>query len=125
MWARDGAYDDGKTMEGLVLITFAETRMENTSASGGCLRVFPLLHLISLKSCRSTAGLVNVYDGSDAFSSSTTIHPKPLKTLQHLTTSISTLRFNHDSQLLAVASKVTKDQLRLVSTAFSGFSQVF
>lgn len=78
----------------------------------------------------SKSGLVNVY-GEDASipianspspSSST---PKPQKTLQNLTTSISTLRFNHDSQLLAMASSVKKDQMRLVHlpslTAFSNW----
>jgi U3 small nucleolar RNA-associated protein 18 len=40
--------------------------------------------------------------------------PKPLKSIGNLTTSISTVWFNHDSQLLAVASKTNKDQMRLV-----------
>jgi hypothetical protein len=73
--------------------------------------------------CSSRSGLVSVY-GEDASMSVpmpsqpsatiTTSTPKPLKTLQNLTTSISTLRFNHDSQLLAIASNVKKDQMRLV-----------
>jgi hypothetical protein len=47
-------------------------------------------------------------------SSSRTDKPRPLKAIGNLTTPISTLRFNHDSQLLAMASSAKKDQMRLV-----------
>ena len=40
--------------------------------------------------------------------------PKLIKALGHLTTPISTLRFNHDAQILAMASKDKKDAMRLV-----------
>lgn len=73
---------------------------------------------------RSSSGFVNVY-GSDSFaiprnaeestfSSSGTEQPKLAKALGHLTTPISTLRFNHDAQILAMASKEKKDAMRLV-----------
>jgi hypothetical protein len=69
---------------------------------------------------------VNVYgsdsfavpSGSSTFSSSNVnpnAPPKPIKTIGNLTTAISTLRFNHDAQVLAVASKEKKDAMRLVS----------
>ncbi|KAH9947370.1 WD40 repeat-like protein [Amylocystis lapponica] len=58
-------------------------------------------------------GLVNVY-GPDGVSSSGSNRPKPLKTIGNLTTSITSLRFNHDSQLLAVASNTKKDQMRMI-----------
>ena len=62
----------------------------------------------------SKSGIVNVY-GSNASSSWTNNdRPKPLKTIANLTTSISAVQFNHDSQLLAIASKTQKDQMRLV-----------
>jgi len=61
----------------------------------------------------SKMGLVNVY-GNDAMSTYGDAAPKELKTLGNLTTSISTLRYNHDSQLLAMASDDKKDQMRLV-----------
>ncbi|KAI0825295.1 WD40-repeat-containing domain protein [Trametes gibbosa] len=71
----------------------------------------------------SRMGIVNVY-GSDAASSGAE-RPKPLKALGNLTTSITSLRFNHDSQLLAMASNVKKDQMRMVHlpslTAFSNW----
>jgi len=62
---------------------------------------------------RSKSGIVNVY-GPDASSWSKSDRPKPLKAIGNLTTSISAIRFNHDSQLLAIASKTQKDQMRLV-----------
>ena len=73
----------------------------------------------------STSGYVNVYD-SDSFSvhhdnfrtSSVSGTPKLVKALGHLTTPISTLRFNHDAQMLAMASKDKKDAMRLVGHCF-------
>lgn len=59
----------------------------------------------------SNIGLVNVYNARSLGGDS---KPKPLKTLGNLTTNISCLRYNHDSQLLAMASNVKRDQLRLV-----------
>ncbi|KAJ6460371.1 WD40-repeat-containing domain protein [Mycena vitilis] len=76
----------------------------------------------------SNTGLVNVY-GSDSFqhgdTASFAAQPKPVKTIGHLTTAISTLRFNHDAQVMAVASREKKDALRLIHlptlTAFSNW----
>ncbi|KAF4623295.1 hypothetical protein D9613_001406 [Agrocybe pediades] len=72
----------------------------------------------------STSGFVNVY-GSDSFavplysedstfSSFATERPKLRKALGQLTTPVSTLKFNHDGQVLAMASKDKKDSMRLV-----------
>ncbi|KAJ6570248.1 WD40-repeat-containing domain protein [Mycena vulgaris] len=76
----------------------------------------------------SNTGLVNVY-GSDSFkheeNASFAVQPKPLKTIGHLTTAISTLRFNHDAQIMAVASREKKDSMRLIHlptlTSFSNW----
>lgn len=62
---------------------------------------------------------MNVY-GSDALAPSpnraaTSSNPKPLKTLGQLVTSITSLRFNRDGQILAMASREKKDALRLVT----------
>ena len=73
----------------------------------------------------SSSGFVNVYDSDsfavhrdDNFYSSngtyTSGAPKLVKALGHLTTPISTLKFNHDAQILAMASKDKKDAMRLV-----------
>lgn len=59
----------------------------------------------------SNIGLVNVYNARSLGGDS---KPKPLKTIGNLTTNISCLRYNHDAQLLAIASDVKRDQLRLV-----------
>ncbi|KAG0283877.1 U3 snoRNP protein [Linnemannia gamsii] len=58
----------------------------------------------------SRSGVVNVYDRTCL----TTRAPKPLRAIGNLTTSIHTMQFNHDSQILAISSKARKDQLRLV-----------
>lgn len=62
---------------------------------------------------RSKTGLVNLY-GSDSMATGALGIPKPLKAIGNLTTSISTMRFNHDAQILALASRTKKDQLKLV-----------
>jgi len=70
----------------------------------------------------SSFGILNIYDGP---SMTTSENPKPLKSLGNLTTTISTIRFNADSQLLAMASNTKKDQMRLIHlpslTAFSNW----
>lgn len=58
---------------------------------------------------------MNVY-GADAVSSLASNTPKPLKSIGNLTTSITSMRFNPDSQLLALASNTKKDQMRMVQT---------
>lgn len=37
---------------------------------------------------------------------------KPLKTVLNLTTSIDTLAFNHDCQMMVMASRLKRDALR-------------
>ncbi|KAJ7590580.1 WD40-repeat-containing domain protein [Mycena floridula] len=76
----------------------------------------------------SNIGLVNVYAAdSFAVSSSDTFstQPTPLKTVENLTTGISTLRFNHDGQILAMASREKKDAAKLIHlpslTAFTNW----
>jgi U3 small nucleolar RNA-associated protein 18 len=84
----------------------------------GCDNLLLCSFISCLKPSRSNTGLVNVY-GSDSFrhedAASFAVQPKPVKTIGHLTTAISTLRFNHDAQVMAVASREKKDAMRLVS----------
>jgi U3 small nucleolar RNA-associated protein 18 len=73
--------------------------------------------LICINMCSVTSsksGIVNVYGSNASSSWSNSDRPKPLKSIGNLTTSISAVQFNHDSQLLAIASKTQKDQMRLV-----------
>ncbi|ORZ13860.1 WD40-repeat-containing domain protein [Lobosporangium transversale] len=58
----------------------------------------------------SKSGIVNIYDRTCL----TTRNPKALRAIGNLTTAIHTMRFNHDSQILAISSKGRKDQLRLI-----------
>ena len=84
----------------------------------------------TLISPRSNTGFVNVY-GSDSFAplsssilgsdtSNTRISPKPIKQVANLTTAISTVKFNYDAQLMAIASQERKDAMRLVSNRVLG-----
>ncbi|KAG6919717.1 hypothetical protein DXG01_002663 [Tephrocybe rancida] len=65
----------------------------------------------------SNTGFVNVY-GADSFATGdlNMANPKPRKSIANLTTSISAIRFNHDAQLMAVASQEKKDAMRLIHT---------
>jgi len=77
----------------------------------------------------SNTGFVNVY-GSDAFATPNSMtatgnNPKPVKSIGNLTTAISTLKFNHDTQIMAMASQEKKDAMRLIHlpslTSFSNW----
>ncbi|GMM37137.1 Utp18 protein [Saccharomycopsis crataegensis] len=59
----------------------------------------------------SNNGIVNVYD---RLKQSNTHQRKPMGTIESLVTSISSLVFNVDGQLLCIASRAKKDSLRLV-----------
>ncbi|KAG6818729.1 hypothetical protein H0H93_002438 [Arthromyces matolae] len=64
----------------------------------------------------SNSGFVNVY-GADSFACSRDLPtPKPLKSVANLTTAISSIRFNHDAQLMAIASQEKKDSMRVIHT---------
>lgn len=68
----------------------------------------------------SASGVVNIYDRRVSFGGKgpgalgTATDPKPVKTVESLVTSISTLEFSRDGQVLCIASKNKKDALRLV-----------
>lgn len=83
-------------------------------------------HLLSFKKVRSNrwlaigseSGFVNIYD---RYSDSSI----PIATLDQLTTTISCLQFSPDGQILCIASRASKDALRLVhlptATVFSNW----
>ncbi|CAO3608688.1 unnamed protein product [Cunninghamella echinulata] len=60
----------------------------------------------------STSGIVNIYDESAL--TKTIERPQPYKTITNLTTQISKLHFNFDSQILVATSSSKRDQLKLV-----------
>lgn len=57
----------------------------------------------------SASGVVNVYDNAGL-----TAPAKPRKALMQLTTQVDSLRFNPDSQILAMASRDVRDELKFV-----------
>ncbi|KAI5950154.1 UTP18 [Candida jiufengensis] len=59
----------------------------------------------------SNNGYINLYD-RNIFTD--TANPKPYKTIENLVTSISSLVFNPDGQLLCIASRAKRDALKLV-----------
>lgn len=69
-------------------------------------------------------GIVNVYNGASARSETA---PTPLFTINNLTTSVSSIAFNHDAQILAICSNIKKAQCRLVhmrsQTVFKNFPE--
>lgn len=71
---------------------------------------FLLVYIIHIS---SNAGVVNVYSTTDPeYMHSHT--PHPVSTFMNLTTAITELHFNHDSQLLTLSSHRVKDALRVV-----------
>ncbi|RZF34083.1 hypothetical protein LSTR_LSTR011653 [Laodelphax striatellus] len=63
-----------------------------------------------LLACGSGSGVVNVYNAKEALATSS---PTPLKTFMNLTTRVTSLKFNHTSQLLAMASDKSDHSLKL------------
>ncbi|KAK4047869.1 U3 snoRNP protein [Microbotryomycetes sp. JL221] len=61
----------------------------------------------------SSTGIVNLYNPQSELPSAGS-ERKAFKAIGNLTTSVSSMCFNHDSQLLALASRTNKDQLKLV-----------
>lgn len=59
----------------------------------------------------SRQGVVNIYDLRQSF---TTRTPKPLKAIMNLTTSISSIKFNATSEIMAMSSNCIKDAVRMV-----------
>lgn len=69
----------------------------------------------------SASGIVNVYNSEEFIGGKR----KPLKTVDNLTTQVDFMKFNHDSQVLAILSTMKKNSLKLVHipslTVFSGW----
>ncbi|KAL1674847.1 hypothetical protein EV122DRAFT_293173 [Schizophyllum commune] len=68
----------------------------------------------------SSSGLINLYSPSSLGEAMSAGSPKPVKTIESLTTPISLLRFNADASMLALASKDTSGKtsvgMRLFNT---------
>ncbi|OQR93305.1 U3 small nucleolar RNA-associated protein 18 [Thraustotheca clavata] len=57
------------------------------------------------------SGVVNIYDPSTIRHG---VAPKPTKSMMQLTTAVTSLKFNGDSQILSMVTKETKDTLKMV-----------
>ncbi|KAG2460914.1 UTP18 protein, partial [Polypterus senegalus] len=72
--------------------------------------------------CGSSSGVVNVYTHDACLSKS---NPKPLKAIMNLVTSATSLVFNPQTEILAIASDLADDAVKLVHipsfTVFSNF----
>lgn len=58
----------------------------------------------------SDSGIVNIYNREEFLGGKR----KPIKTIENLTTKVDFLKFNADSQILAICSSMKKDSLKLV-----------
>ena len=65
--------------------------------------------------CGSSSGIVNIYETESLINESS---PAPVKYISNLTTSISSLTFNHSSEVLAIASDVNSNAFKLVSYCY-------
>ncbi|KAM4530788.1 U3 small nucleolar RNA-associated protein 18 homolog [Odontesthes bonariensis] len=72
--------------------------------------------------CGSQSGVVNIYSQEACLNST---NPKPLKAVMNLLTTATSLAFNPSSEILAIASRVEDEAVRLVHlsslTVFSNF----
>uniref|UniRef100_A0A6I8REC9 U3 small nucleolar RNA-associated protein 18 homolog n=1 Tax=Xenopus tropicalis TaxID=8364 RepID=A0A6I8REC9_XENTR len=71
-------------------------------------------------SCGSNSGVVNIYNHEDCLQQT---NPRPLKAIMNLVTSASSIIFNPQTEIMAVASNKTDDAVKLVHIpSFSVFS---
>ncbi|SCV71637.1 BQ2448_3225 [Microbotryum intermedium] len=65
----------------------------------------------------SSTGIVNLYDSATSILPASGSERKATKAIGNLVTPVTSMKFNHDAQILALASATNKDQLKLVHTA--------
>ncbi|KAJ1436346.1 WD40/YVTN repeat-like-containing domain superfamily [Sesbania bispinosa] len=58
----------------------------------------------------SDSGIVNIYNREEFLGGKR----KPIKTIENLTTKVDFMRYNHDSQILAICSTMKKSSLKLI-----------
>lgn len=98
---------------------FVHRFVDDGCINGSSISVSPNGRLLATA---SEQGVVNVYNYEDVLKTNA---PLPAKTIFNLTTAISTTKFNHTSELLAIASKEVNDAVKLVhfpsGTVFNNF----
>ncbi|XP_056144005.1 U3 small nucleolar RNA-associated protein 18 homolog [Lampris incognitus] len=124
-FSHDGSKIFTNSEEGEVYVwDMRSSRCVNRFADDGCVRGISIAASRNGQylACGSESGVVNMYSQDACLNSD---NPKPLKALMNLLTSATSLSFNPSSEILAIASRVTDDALRLVHlpslTVFSNF----
>jgi len=98
--------------------------VDEGNLGGTSMAVSPSGHIIA---SGSKNGIVNLYKGEDIANSTAmgAAMVLPVKSLPHLTTTVDTLSFSGDGQILAMSSRMKKESLRLIHmpsmTAFSNW----
>ena len=69
---------------------------------------------------RSHSGVLNIYDNHCL----TEVRPKPVRAVMNLTTQITASKFNHNSEIVAIASFHTANSVKLVSFQVILFSNI-
>lgn len=106
------------------IFNVVEQRLEHRFTDDGCINgsCITLSPSGSLVAAGSAQGVVNVYNYHDAITQKL---PQPVKTFMNLTTSISTVKFNHSSEMLAFASNQVADAVKIAhfpsATVFNNF----
>lgn len=108
----------------IVVYDIGEERQIHRFQDDGCINgtnvtISADQHLIAASSAQ---GVVNIYNYSEAMAQKL---PQPIKTMMNLTTGISSIQFNHSSEMLAFASKEIQDAVKLAhfpsGTVFHNF----
>uniref|UniRef100_A0A672H219 U3 small nucleolar RNA-associated protein 18 homolog n=1 Tax=Salarias fasciatus TaxID=181472 RepID=A0A672H219_SALFA len=124
-FSQDGGKVFVNSEEGEVYVwDLRSSRCVNRFTDDGCVRstsiaASPNGHFLA---CGSQSGVVNIYSQESCLNSSS---PKPLKAVMNLLTAATSLAFNPTSEILAMASRVQDEALRLLHvsslTVFSNF----
>ncbi|XP_029364260.1 U3 small nucleolar RNA-associated protein 18 homolog [Echeneis naucrates] len=122
---RDGSKMFVHSDEGEVYVwDVRSSRCVNRFPDDGCVRGTSIAasHDGQYLACGSQSGVVNIYSQEACLNST---NPKPLKAVMNLLTSATSLTFNPTSDILAIASRVEDEAVRLVHlpslSVFSNF----
>ncbi|XP_034046663.1 U3 small nucleolar RNA-associated protein 18 homolog isoform X2 [Thalassophryne amazonica] len=123
--SRDGSRVFASSEEGEVYVwDLRSSRCVNKFIDDGCVKATSIATSPDGQylACGSQSGVVNIYHQEACLNSAS---PKPLKAVMNLVTSVTSLTFNPSSEMLAVASRLEDDAVRLVHlpslTVFSNF----
>ncbi|KAM4716793.1 U3 small nucleolar RNA-associated protein 18 homolog [Anableps anableps] len=124
-FSRDGSKAFINSEEGEVYVwDVRSSRCLNRFTDDGCVKGTSIAASPNGRylACGSQAGVVNVYSQEACLNST---NPKPLRAVMNLLTSATSLSFNPSSDILAIASRVEDEAVRLVHlpslTVFSNF----